>query len=506
MDVYLQPLVEELQILWEGIQVFDMSKPAHTWRTTTIRGILMWTMHDFPGYGECTGLAVSGYHACPICGPNLQARYSKSLKKMVYEGHVRYLPEGHIMRDGYLGRPPQERWSPSMQYDAWMLSNEKNRPSGMNRLSILHQLPYWQDLLITSLLDPMHIFKNVGQTIWDHFIGIKDKGGWREDLKECHKEHLLHRGPIWSFTKQEDEQVKSVIKSFRTPTGHMHCLKGAFTHDNRLSGLKTHDWHKMLQYILPIAIKGCLTPEIRQVIYKISRLVRWISQKEISHESIEENRVNAIEAVCLLEKNFPSSAMTIQVHLLVHIVDEVALAGIVHARWMFFLERFMKTLKGFVRQRARPEASMAEGWLVQEAMAHIAEFLGRNDPLGAPQAWSNKEDDRVSSEVPQGNGNDYVMNEAFRDKVNRFCMLNHPAMDKWRQRYDEERHNVEQERTAYRATCGQHIGLSNIQYPTHLKMLPKYMSLNWLDDALQNAARQGEQVTEEEREFARVEM
>ena len=95
------------------------------------------------------------------------------------------------------------------------------------------------------------------------------------------------------------------------------------------------------------------------------------------------------------------------------------------------------------------------------------------------------------------------MNEALREKVNRFYMLNHLAMDKWHQRYDEERHNVEQERTAYRATCGQHIGSSNIQYPTHLKMLPKYMSLNWLDDALQNAARQGEQVTEEEREFAR---
>ena len=105
----------------------------------------------------------------------------------------------------------------------------------------------------------------------------------------------------------------------------MHCLKGAFTHDNRLSGLKTHDWHKMLQYILPITIKGCLTPEIRQVIYKISRLVCWISQKEILHESIEENLINAIEAMCLLEKNFPSSAMTIQVHLLVHIVDEVTL-------------------------------------------------------------------------------------------------------------------------------------------------------------------------------------
>ena len=67
-------------------------------------------------------------------------------------------------------------------------------------------------------------------------------------------------------------------------------------------------------------------------------------------------------------------------------------------------------------------------------------------------------------------------------------MLNHPSIDKWHQQNDEERHNVKQERATYRATCGQHIGSSNIQYPTHLKMLPKYMSLNWLDDALQNAA------------------
>ena len=80
MDVYLQPLIEELQILWEGIQVFDMSKPIHT-HIATIRGIIMWTMHDFLGYGECTGLATSGYHAYPICGANLQTRYSKSLKK-----------------------------------------------------------------------------------------------------------------------------------------------------------------------------------------------------------------------------------------------------------------------------------------------------------------------------------------------------------------------------------------------------------------------------------------
>ena len=40
----------------------------------------------------------------------------------------------------------------------------------------------------------------------------------------------------------------------------------------------------------------------------------------------------------------------------------------------------MKTLKDFVRQRAQPEGSMAEGWLVQEYFVYISEYLSRVDP------------------------------------------------------------------------------------------------------------------------------
>ena len=58
---------------------------------------------------------------------------------------------------------------------------------------------------------------------------------------------------------------------------------------------------------------------------------------------------------------------------------------------MFFLEQFMKTLKGFVHQRARPEDSMAEGWLVQESLVFIAEFLGMSDPKMS-HLWSDDED------------------------------------------------------------------------------------------------------------------
>ena len=50
---------------------------------------------------------------------------------------------------------------------------------------------------------------------------------------------------------------------------------------------------------------------------------------------------------------------------------EIALCRAVHPRWMFFLERFLKTLKGFVRQRAHLEGSMAKGWLVHESFVYM---------------------------------------------------------------------------------------------------------------------------------------
>ena len=84
----------------------------------------------------------------------------------------------------------------------------------------------------------------------------------------------------------------------------MRCLKTTFTQDDDLGGLKSHDWHKMLQFVLPIAIKDCLSEDIRATIYKISSLVRWISSKEIRKDSIEAARLNSIEAACMVEKFF----------------------------------------------------------------------------------------------------------------------------------------------------------------------------------------------------------
>ena len=106
----------------------------------------------------------------------------------------------------------------------------------------------------------MHIFKNVGQTLWEHLSGDQDNKKAREDLQEAGILAMKLYWPIigegnvvtlpnapWVLSQAEQKRVKNVIGNFRTPIGHMHYLKRAFTKDKKLSGLKIDDWNKLLQ-------------------------------------------------------------------------------------------------------------------------------------------------------------------------------------------------------------------------------------------------------------------
>ena len=51
MDVYLQPLVDELKELWEGIHVHDVSRIIATKRSFMLYGICYYTTHDYQTLG-----------------------------------------------------------------------------------------------------------------------------------------------------------------------------------------------------------------------------------------------------------------------------------------------------------------------------------------------------------------------------------------------------------------------------------------------------------------------
>ena len=67
IDIYLQQLIDELNILWgQGIWTWDASIKQYFW----MRANLMWMINDFPAYSIISGWSTSGYLACPSCAEN----------------------------------------------------------------------------------------------------------------------------------------------------------------------------------------------------------------------------------------------------------------------------------------------------------------------------------------------------------------------------------------------------------------------------------------------------
>ena len=57
MDTYLEPVIDELQVLWKGIQMYDISRPFNQ-RSFKCYGILYWTIHDYLGLSICVGMHI----------------------------------------------------------------------------------------------------------------------------------------------------------------------------------------------------------------------------------------------------------------------------------------------------------------------------------------------------------------------------------------------------------------------------------------------------------------
>jgi hypothetical protein len=80
---YLEPLLEELQVLWQGIQVFD----AYSRVTFTLKAMCMWSIHDFLAYRLFAGCVTKGHMGCPPCDLATESQSSRKLKKILYCGN-----------------------------------------------------------------------------------------------------------------------------------------------------------------------------------------------------------------------------------------------------------------------------------------------------------------------------------------------------------------------------------------------------------------------------------
>jgi hypothetical protein len=102
---------------------------------------------------------------------------------------------------------------------------------------------------------------------------------------------------------------------------------------------------------------------------------RWLSLKEIHEDDIKYWKREIPRLMCEMKKYIPPTFFNAQEHYLIHQVDEIEICGPVHTWSMWMVERHLKSLKALVRQRARRECSMVEGYMVYQSTMYISQYL-----------------------------------------------------------------------------------------------------------------------------------
>jgi len=122
IDVYLQPLIQELKLLWDGVVVFY----AYNNEYFNMRAILRCIINDFPAYTMLSSWSTKGYIACPSCVDSTHSYMFGG--KICCVGHRRWLPCNHpYCAQGHLFDGTEEFRDAPVAVDGIKISVQQDR-------------------------------------------------------------------------------------------------------------------------------------------------------------------------------------------------------------------------------------------------------------------------------------------------------------------------------------------------------------------------------------------
>ncbi len=168
----------------------------------------------------------------------------------------------------------------------------------------------------------------------------------------------------------------------------------------------------------------------RIAIMCLSCIFRRICAKVLDLVDMGTLREDATITMCMLQMTMPPSFFDTMVHLILHLVDEPNMCGLVHTRWMYCVERLNKVLKGYVHNMAQLEASMVTGYLVDETLGLIIEYMNHFQP-SKRQLWDSDEEEGVCGEVLKGASTRIEIIITQRNMAHNYVLNNTNIMAPW---------------------------------------------------------------------------
>jgi len=266
-----------------------------------------------------------------------------------------------------------------------------NRVPIWGRRNCLWDLPYWPTLKLRHNLDVMHIEKNVCESLLGTILDIKGKSkdtvNARLDLADLEIRNELQLQDSgdsydmpkarYTLSKSKKTQFCNFLQEAKFPDGYASNIQRCLNPDSiKWQGLKTHDCHILLQRIIPAGLRGLLDDDIYQTLAEFGKFFRELCSQKLNKDILARMKTEIPVILCKLEKIFPPAFFDVMVHLAVHLPDEAILRGPVQFGWMYPIEQRLYTLKRSVRNKARPEGSIAEAYVAVEALTFLLKIYG----------------------------------------------------------------------------------------------------------------------------------
>jgi hypothetical protein len=112
----------------------------------------------------------------------------------------------------------------------------------------------------------------------------------------------------------------------------------------KLSGLKSHDFHIIVQKLMPVMFRGLFNVNLWKIFTELRYFYRQICAKQVSKAMRQKLEKEITVLVCKMEKIFPLGWFNAMQHLLVHLLWEAKVGGPAQFMWMYSQERELKKL------------------------------------------------------------------------------------------------------------------------------------------------------------------
>jgi len=144
----------------------------------------------------------------------------------------------------------------------------------------------------------------------------------------------------YSMSLDEKKLFCQVLKGVKFPAGYASDIRpNVHVNERKVIGLKSQECHIVLQHLLPLAVRKILPEVVSAAVIRVSYFFKKICAPAFRTSDMDSLEVDIAKTLSLLETIFLPSFFDMMVHLMVHLPAQARIAGPVHFRSMWPVER-----------------------------------------------------------------------------------------------------------------------------------------------------------------------